>query len=517
MKTKAEKTKQVEADELFAQVLISNNRRLIYSILSIFLLANLATIAVKLAGKGSAYLSFFSIAIEFAVIIVILTVTFIFARILRGKKLSSFTTITGIMLCLWVFQYVIYGATELFAVNYIALALSVFYFNWKNTIYTLILILLAQTSLFIMRPEMIPGGPASNTIVRYLVYVWVAIGATAGAEATKKILQLAILKNDEARKYSDDLVVVAGKVVDSISVLKKQTGELHGVSETLRTISQDEAASLEEVSASTEELSASSESLSGIAKSLNTELDINRESVSDLEAVNVKMQSDARQIYSTLGEVAEYSKKSAQQIVNTKEEFNTLKQKSTQMSNFIDIINDIADKVNLLSLNAAIEAARAGEYGRGFAVVADEISKLADATTMNSKEIARIISENHTLIDNSSAVIDTSVGMINNMNSAVVKIKDEIGGVATLMEDIDRAIMVIKKLNDRIHDSSRIIEDSTSEQKLSTDELSKTTYHISMGSQKIVEISNLIYEAIGVINFTAEKLDELSSGMVSNG
>lgn len=325
MKTKAEKTKQVEADELFAQVLISNNRRLIYSILSIFLLANLATIAVKLAGKGSAYLSFFSIAIEFAVIIVILTVTFIFARILRGKKLSSFTTITGIMLCLWVFQYVIYGATELFAVNYIALALSVFYFNWKNTIYTLILILLAQTSLFIMRPEMIPGGPASNTIVRYLVYVWVAIGATAGAEATKKILQLAILKNDEARKYSDDLVVVAGKVVDSISVLKKQTGELHGVSETLRTISQDEAASLEEVSASTEELSASSESLSGIAKSLNTELDINRESVSDLEAVNVKMQSDARQIYSTLGEVAEYSKKSAQQIVNTKEEFNTLK------------------------------------------------------------------------------------------------------------------------------------------------------------------------------------------------
>lgn len=134
---------------------------------------------------------------------------------------------------------------------------------------------------------------------------------------------------------------------------------------------------------------------------------------------------------------------------------------------------------------------------------------------MNSKEIARIISENHTLIDNSSAVIDTSVGMINNMNTSVVKIKEEIGGVATLMEDIDRTIMVIKKLNDRVHDSSRIIEDSTSEQKFSTDELSKTTYHISMGSQKIVEISNQIYEAIGVINFTAEKLDELSSGMVN--
>ena len=515
MKNTNETLEKIENDELFSEVLINNNRRLIYSILSIFLLANMATIAIKLTGKGSAYLSFYNIAMEFAFIIFILSVTFILAKFYRGKKISSYTTITGIMLCLWVFQYVIYGATELFAVNYIALALSVFYFNWKNTLYTLFLVILAQTTLFELRPELIPGGPTSNVIVRYLIYIWVSIGATAGAEATKKILQLAILKNDEARKNSDSLKTVAGEVLGSIAVLKNQTGELHGVSETLRTISQDEAASLEEVSASTEELSASSDSLSGIARSLNSELDINRESVNDLETVNIKMQSDARQIYSTLGEVADYSKKSSQQIINTKEEFNTLKEKSIQMSNFIDIINDIADKVNLLSLNAAIEAARAGEYGRGFAVVADEISKLADATTMNSKEIARIISENHTLIDNSSAVIDTSVGMINNMNSSVVKIKDEIGGVATRMEDIDRTIMVIKKLNDRIHDSSRVIENSTTEQKLSTEELSKTTYHISEGSQKIVEISNLIYEAIGVINFTAEKLDDLSSGMVS--
>lgn len=514
MNKKPDKTIRLEKNELFSEVLISNNRRLIYSILSIFLLANAATIAIKLTGKGSAYLSFYSIFIEFAIIIAILSVSLLLARFYRGRKISSYTTITGIMLCLWVFQYVIYGATELFAVNYIALALSVFYFNWKNSIYTLTLILLAQTSLFIMRPELIPGGPASNVIVRFLVYIWVAIGAITGAEATKKILQLAIIKNEEARKNSDNLQVVAGEVLGSIAVLKNQTGELHEVSETLKTISQDEAASLEEVSASTEELSASSDSLSGIAKSLNSELDINMESVSDLEKVNIKMQNDARQIYSTLGEVADYSKKSSEQIVNTKEEFNTLKQKSIQMSNFIDIINDIADKVNLLSLNAAIEAARAGEYGRGFAVVADEISKLADATTMNSKEIARIISENHTLIDNSSSVIDKSVGMINDMNSSVEKIKEEISGVATLMEDIDRTIMVIKKLNERVHDSSRIIENSTSEQKLSTDELSKTTYHISMGSQKIVEISNLIYDAIGVINFTAEKLDDLSSGMV---
>ena len=46
-----------------------------------------------------------------------------------------------------------------------------------------------------------------------------------------------------------------------------------------------------------------------------------------------------------------------------------------------------------------------------------------------------------------------------------------------------------------------------------TEELSKTAYHISLGSQKIVEISTVIYEAVNVINGTARKLDTLSGSM----
>ncbi len=64
-----------------------------------------------------------------------------------------------------------------------------------------------------------------------------------------------------------------------------------------------------------------------------------------------------------------------------------------QIRGIIDLINDIADRSDLLALNAALEGTKAGQAGKGFLLVAAEMRRLAENVFSSTAEIKQLIAE----------------------------------------------------------------------------------------------------------------------------
>ena len=126
--------------------------------------------------------------------------------------------------------------------------------------------------------------------------------------------------------------------------------------------------------------------------------------VIELKQNAAEMQKSSNEASSILTELEQINQKAISAIDVIYEQTNTTNESALKIREATNLITEIADETNLLSLNASIEAARAGEQGRGFAVVAAQIQKLAEQSNESARQIEQIITS---LINDSTKSVET--------------------------------------------------------------------------------------------------------------
>ena len=202
-----------------------------------------------------------------------------------------------------------------------------------------------------------------------------------------------------------------------------------------------------------------------------------------IQTVNVQ----ADRTLSLSSTVAANAKQGGESISTMNMSMDKVMQSSNDMISIIEIINDISDRINLLSLNAAIEAARAGDAGKGFAVVAEEISKLANQTASSTKNIDALIKANSDEITLEIKNLDATTKILNLVISGVEQVKGEVTAISNVARDqLDTAEMV-RTNSANIFTRAEEIRNITATQK---DELESVTLSISHIDEFTVRVTS---------------------------
>lgn len=245
------------------------------------------------------------------------------------------------------------------------------------------------------------------------------------------------------------------------------------------TNTQNQAASSEQITATLEEVTAGINNISNNSQTQQNKLN---EVIILIKELSDKIDIMAERISKTRTQSTQITKQAqtgSEALTRMSVSMREISQSSNEVTDIIQIINDISGEINLLSLNAAIEAARAGDSGKGFAVVADEISKLADQTASSINQIASLIEKNNNEIANGMHNVDDTISGISKIITGVESIDKMLNDI---IQDVNKQQNANKSVNLSIMELKHLSDEvkfAADEQRTASEEIMKSMNNIN--------------------------------------
>ena len=295
--------------------------------------------------------------------------------------------------------------------------------------------------------------------------------------------------------------------------------KLDEASNSLVETAQNESASTEELSVISENLLESSSTM--LDKSVQSKenlvcLELSSEQMEskmqNVEQISKKLVDISVSNEQALSHLMSMSEEVEQSTDNTRKVTEKLLQESGEIGKTLDIINEIAESINLLALNASIEAARAGEAGKGFAVVAQEVGRLADSTKESLKNVNDVVSKVQRGSADVSRFMNQNAEQLLGQNKVIVETVQEVRNMMELLKQsvdaIAQADAIRREQNQIIQETVKINEDIAERIHQENNEFSNIADMVHGNTQEIMVLSEQVDNLDNMIKELEKLLEE---------